>query len=99
MSGKKNNLPKWIWCKLSVIAKTPKEDSRLWGDLQSQRELDVFERGLLLTKEGKGVKPEDVSDPLMQWSISQNFALFGLNPPSLTYFGSPHCPKISSTDF
>ena len=35
MSGEKNNLPKWIWYKLSVIAKTPKEggcESRLRGD-------------------------------------------------------------------
>ena len=35
MSGEKNNLPNWIWYKLSIIAKTPKEggcESRLRGD-------------------------------------------------------------------
>ena len=35
MSGEENSLPKWIWYKLSIIAKTPKEgwcESRLPGD-------------------------------------------------------------------
>lgn len=95
MSGKKNNLPKWIWYKWSIITKTPKEgcsDSRLWGDLPSKVKWVVWrvvfgwwgqDRGEAWGCQGSYLS---IVSCLRTLSISTPLHYLDWAPPFFTYF-------------